>query len=268
MSSLSICTHSFGNVIHHQDFPYHHLLVTHNSDLHPRLGWPVVHLSPQQITNLVHVKWNLESFFRPDLPVLQSFSAAYTAPNSSHRGLVLGSCIPCPIASNSPELELDLTAEKQQELIISYSKDYCKWPRPEQTPPSFPPHAFSCPLLLTSKYDLSWTSPILINPTTRRLGKRRQSSVSIALGVRTANIHEERLLTLLLGKRGNGFQSDGRLYNRGQWIFSVKGQIINIIGFPGHPVSVPNAQHDHLWHESGHRQWQMRHTWMSKAVFQ
>lgn len=124
-----------------------HLLVTHNSDFYPRFGWPVVHLSSQQITNLVHVKlksWGFSLLPKP-VPSLVFPICKHSTKHSPHRGLVLGSYIPCPVASNSPELELDLTAEKQQDLIISHPKDYCKWPGPNRALPH------SCPLILTSR---------------------------------------------------------------------------------------------------------------------
>ena len=116
-----------------------HLLMTHNSDFHPRLGWPVVYLSSQQITNLVHRKWNLESSLScPNLSLPVFPICVHSTQFSPNRGLVLGSCIPCPVASNSPELELDLTAEKQQDLIISHSKDYCQQPGTKKTPSGTP----------------------------------------------------------------------------------------------------------------------------------
>lgn len=88
--------------------------------------------------------WGFSLLPKP-VPSLVFPICKHSTKHSPHRGLVLGSCIPCPVASNSPELELDLTAEKQQDLIISHPKDYCKWPGPNS---ALPP---SCPLILTSR---------------------------------------------------------------------------------------------------------------------
>ena len=103
------------------------------------------------------------------------------------RDVVLDSYIPYPVGPNSPEWELDPTAGNQQVLIISHSKDDCKL-EPEQTCPSFWPLASSSSL--APKYDLSGTSPTMMNPT-RRLGKEKPLGGS-CLGREDYSVHKKR----------------------------------------------------------------------------
>lgn len=68
--SLSFCTHPFRDVVRQSRLSIQssiHWLT--DADFHPRAGWPVVHLSSQQMTNLARGKWNLKSSHSLPKPV-------------------------------------------------------------------------------------------------------------------------------------------------------------------------------------------------------